>query len=75
MGDDSVICPVSLPPEIPRNWVKVYHVLGLGHFGSEVGHVLPQGKTHPPGAENPELLALLLIPSTCPLKGGGWSWT
>lgn len=74
-GGDSIICLASLPSESLRNWIKAYHVLGLGHFQSEVGHVLPQGNPLPPGAGNPELLARLLVSSTGPLRGGGWFWT
>ena len=75
MGDDSVICPASLPPEIPRNWVKVYHVLGLGHFGSEVGHVLPQGN---PYSELRILSCwhscLALAPAHSKVEGGPGPW-
>lgn len=66
---DSIICLASLTSESLRNWIKAYHVLGLGHFQSEVGYVLPQGKPLPPRARNPELLARLLVPSTGPLRG------
>lgn len=72
---DSIICLASLPSESLRNWIKAYHVLGLGHFQSEVGYVLPKGNPLPPGAGNPELLACLLVPSTGPLRGGGRFWT
>lgn len=74
-GGDYIICLASLSSESLRNWIKAYHVLRLGHFQSEVGHVLPQGNPLPPGAGNPELLARLLVPSTGPLRGGGWFWT
>lgn len=40
-GGDPIICLASLPSEILRNWVKVYHVLGLGHLGSEIGTRCP----------------------------------
>lgn len=72
---DSIICLASLTSESLRNWIKAYHVLGLGHFQSEVGYVLPQGKPLPPRARNPELQARLLVPSTGPLRGGGRFWT
>lgn len=35
-GGDSMVCSASLPPEIPRNWLKVNHALGLHHLGLEI---------------------------------------
>lgn len=37
----------ELPPEILRNWVKVYHILGRSHHGAEAGHTPPQDSPAP----------------------------